>query len=482
MNAQQIIRPFRTASLTVAAVACALLVGGCLVGPEYRRPTTETPADFRFSSGPGTNSLAELPWRSVFQDAPLQELISTALNDNYTLQQAFARVEQARYSAMATRSQFFPQIGYGGDIGRGKNALFNTAAVNPSTVSSAAATLNATWEFDLWGRIHRLSEAARARYFATDEARRGVTITLIGDVAGAYYQLLDLDQELQIQIAATNAYAGSFRIFNDRRLNGVASKLETDRAAAALANAAALIPDLESQIAATENRINVLLGHVPGPITRSSLTNQAPGQTDIPVGLPSELLRRRPDIVAGEHLLVAANADIGVSVANFFPRLGLTTFWGQVSPELSAFTSGAATAWSVGGSLAGPLFQGGRLKAEYKGAGAKFDEAEAAYRQTIITAFQEVSDSLIVRRKLSEARVYNQQAVEALTSAVGLATDRYVNGNASYFEVLQAQQELYPAERAQVQTQAGELIALVQLYKALGGGWESSAPTMSAAK
>jgi len=297
-------------------------------------------------------------------------------------------------------------------------------------------------------------------------------ITLVSDVATSYFQLLQLDQELAIQKSATNAYAGSYRIFNDRRINGVASKLETDRAAAALANAAATIPQLEQQIASTENQLNVLLGRNPGPIARGSLTNEPLLTPEIPAGLPSELLRRRPDVLQAEESLIAANANIGVSVANFFPQIGLTTFLGRASPELSSFTSGAGNLWDLGGTLSGPVFQGGKLRAGYRAAKAQFDEAKAAYQQNVLTAFAEVSNALIARQKLAEVYVYNGQAVVALAESVDLATQRYLNGKSSYYEVLQAQQELYPTQRAQVQTQVGELNAVVQLYKALGGGWQ----------
>lgn len=453
-----------------------VVVSGCAVGPKYKRPSVSAPDQFRFASNQTAISFGDLGWWQAFKDPVLQDLIRTALGNNYDLKQAVARVEQARYQAMATRSQFFPQIGYNGDIGRGRNATFNLASpLNGEIRSSADLTLNAFWEIDFWGRIRRLSEAARARYFATDEARRGVMITLVSDVATAYFQLLELDRELQIQSAATNAYAGTFRIFSDRRTNGVASKLETDRAAASLANAASIIPQLEIQIAATENQINVLLGRSPGPVERRSLESQPLGGPEIPVGLPGDLLRRRPDVRAAEQSLVAANADIGASVGDFFPRIGLTTFFGKVSPELSAFTGGSATAWNIGGTLAGPLFQGGRIYAEYRGARARFAEASAAYQQSVLTSFQDVSNALITRQKQAESRAYDEQAVAALTESVDLATQRYLNGKSSYFEVLLAQEELYPAERAQAQTQAGELIALVQLYRALGGGWQTAA-------
>jgi len=453
-----------------------VLVGGCAVGPNYKRPALDTPESHRFATGETTDSFGDLPWWEVFKDPALQDLIHVAITNNYDLKQAVARVEQARQLVTVARAPLFPQIGYGADIGRGKNALFNTAvATSGSTASSVLLNVNAFWEIDFWGRIRRLTEAARARYLATDEARRGVTITLVSDVATAYFTLLDLDQEVQIQRAATNAYSGSYRIFNDRRINGVASRLETDRAAASLANAAAVIPQLELQIATTENQINVLLGRNPGPITRGSLADLPPFPVEVPAGLPATLLQRRPDILGAEQSLIAANALIGASIANFFPQIGLTTFFGKVSPELSAFSSGSATAWNVGATLAGPLFQGGRLRAQYRGAKANFDEAKAAYEQTVIAAFQEVSNVLISRQKFAEALVYDAQAVAALTSSVEVATERYLNGKSSYYEVLQAQQELYPTQRAQVQTQVNELVSVVLLYRALGGGWQTEA-------
>jgi multidrug efflux system outer membrane protein len=456
------------------AAALAILAG-CAVGPDYKRPAVPAPENFRFTGNQTTNSFGDLPWWKVFKDPILQNLIGVALTNNYDLKQAVARVEQARNQAVAANSAFFPQIGYGGDVGRGRNALFNAPALlGGSTESSAQINLNATWEVDLWGRIRRLSEAARAQYLATDEARRGVMITLVSAVASTYFQLLELDQELEIQHAATNAYAGSYRIFNDRRFNGVASKLETDRAAAALANAAAVIPQLEIQIATTEDQLNVLLGRDPRPIVRNSLVNQPQLAPEIPAGLPSGLLRRRPDVLSAEQSLIAANAGIGVSVANFFPQIGLTTFLGRASPELSAFSAGTANMWNVGGTMAGPIFQGGQLRAQYRASKAQFDQARAAYEGTILTAFQEVSDALITRQKLAEEYVYQGQAVVALAESVQLATQRYLNGKSSYYEVLQAQQELYPTQQAQVQTQVGELLAVVQLYLALGGGWQTA--------
>jgi outer membrane protein, multidrug efflux system len=466
----------------ISPIILLLLLAGCAMGPDYKRPALETPGSYRFGGGEGTNSLGDLSWWQVFKDPVLQDLIHTALTNNYNLKQAMARVEQARQQAVVARAPLLPQIGYSGDIGRGRNTVVNTPSpLNGVTQSSAQINLNLFWEIDLWGRIRRLGEAARAQYLATDEARRAVTTTLVSDVATAYFQLLDLDLELAIQRAATNAYAGTLRIFSERLTNGVASKLETDSATAALANAAALIPDLERQRAVAENQLSVLLGRNPGPISRGALTNQPQVSPEIPAGLPSALLLRRPDVLAAEQALIAANAGIGANLANFFPQIGLTTFMGKVSPELSAFTAGSANMWNVGGALAGPLFQGGQLRAQYRAAKARFDEAKAAYQQSALTAFQEVSDALISKQKFAEIRVYDAQAVAALSSSVEIATERYLNGKSSYFEVLRAQQELYPAQRVEVQTQVSEMISVVQLYKALGGGWQTPTPAKSAA-
>ncbi|MGP8052770.1 MAG: efflux transporter outer membrane subunit [Limisphaerales bacterium] len=450
-------------------------LSGCAVGPNYKRPAVSAPDNFRFAESQNTNSFADLPWWKVFNDPVLQGLIGTAITNNYDLKQAVARVEEAREQVVVANSAFFPQISYGGDIGRGRNSLYNSpAALNGATESSAQLTLGAAWEIDVWGRIRRSSEAARAQYLATDAARRGVIMTLVSDVATAYFQLLQLDRQLEIERAATNAYAGSYRIFNDRLFNGVASKLETDRAAAALANSAALIPQLELQIATTEDQLNVLLGRNPGPIVRNSLTNQPQLTPEIPAGLPSELLRRRPDVLASEQSLIAANANIGVNLANFFPQIGLTTFLGRASPELSMFTGGAGNLWNVGGTLAGPIFQGGQLAAQYRSSKAQFEQAKAAYQQSVLTAFQEVSDALVTRQKLAEENIFYAQAAAALAESVDLATQRYLNGKASYYEVLEAQQELYPTQQQQIQSQVGELLAVVQLYMALGGGWQTA--------
>ncbi len=458
-------------------VMVLLPLAGCVVGPHYHRPATNSPDNFRFATSQTNRSLADLPWRDVFQDPFLQNLIVGVLTNNYDLEQAVARVEQARYVVIATRAPLFPQVSYSADIGRGRNSIFNAPFSNGgATDSSGLAGVNAVWEIDFWGRIRQMTRAAQAQYLATDEARRSLTITLVSDVATAYYQLLDLDQELRIQQEATNAYAQSYRIFNDRYKNGAGNRLATERAAAALATAAAAIPQLETQIATTEDAISILLGRNPGTVLRDSLTNQPPAELEIPVGLPSDLLQRRPDVVEAEQFLVAANADVGVSLANFFPQIGMTTFLGRASPQLSAFTGGVGNFWNVGATMAGPLFQGGQLYAQYQGSKAQFVAAKAAYQQTVLTAFQEVSDALITRQKLADIRMFDEQAAAALSISVDLSMQRYINGMSGYYEVLEAQQQLYPAEIAAVQAQAGEWIEVIQLYEALGGGWPAGPP------
>jgi multidrug efflux system outer membrane protein len=331
--------------------------------------------------------------------------------------------------------------------------------------------LNVAWEFDLWGRIRRADEAARAQILATEETKRGVMLSLVSDIAQAYFELLELDLQLQIAKRTTQSFGDSLAIFRQRLEGGVASILETARAEASLASTGATVPNLERLIAIKEDQINVLLGRNPGPIPRNATLIQQQTPPEIPVGLPSVLLERRPDIRQAEQELVAANAQIGVAVAEFFPKLGLTTFFGRVSPELSAFTAGKANMWAVVGSLVGPIFQGGRLLGQYEQAEARWEEAKLRYQQTALNAFQEVSNALTSRQKLEEVRAQQTRAVSALGDAVKVSTQRYVAGLSSYFEVLEAQQQLFPAENALAQTQLNQLLVVVQLYRALAGGW-----------
>lgn len=462
----------RTFGLWIVGFGLLTLVAGCAVGPNYKRPLISSPEAFRGETNISTNSFADLPWWQVFHDDMLQNLIQTALTNNYDLRIAVTRVEQARAIAAQARAGFFPQIDYAASAAKGQNVAGNTPSPTGTSGTVFAADANASWEIDLWGRIRRLNESARAQFFASQEARRDVMISLIAQVAQDYFQLLALEKQLEIARQSTNSYGESLKIFDERLRGGVASKLETSSAEALMDSAAATIPELEQQIALQENQLSVLLGKNPDaiPHTNSSLENQMP--PEIPPGLPSALLARRPDIREAEQQLRSANAQVGVAVADFFPELNLTGLFGEVSPELSAFTSGGDIAWGVAAGLTGPLFHGGQLRAQYAQARAAREQFALQYQAAVLKAFQEVSDALISREKLAGARTQQSRAVAAYKVAVKIAMERYTLGHADYYEVLQEQQLLFPAENTLVQFQLNQLLAVVQLYRGLGGGWQ----------
>jgi multidrug efflux system outer membrane protein len=450
-----------------------MIIAGCAVGPNYKRPQTGVPPAFRDQLDSSTNSLGDLPWSNVFQDDSLQNLIRTALTNNYDLRIAVTRVEQAQAIAAEARSQFFPQVTYQGLAERGKNAANGFPTATRHTTNDFFAVANASWEIDLWGRIRRLNEAARAQFLASREAQRDVRISIISQTAQAYFQLLALDADLRIAEDATNAFSQTLKLFNDQLRYGVASRLETSAAQANEATAAAEIPELKRQIVVQEDEINVLLGKYLGPVRREDSSLEKLSIPDVPVGLPSALLERRPDIREAEQELRAANAQIGVVVASFFPQLSLTGMFGQVSPELSMFTGGAANAWSVAAGVTGPLFQGGQLTAQYRQAKAAREQFRLQYEQIVLNGFREVSDALLSHQYYAEERLANEQAVAAYKDAVDVAIQRFRLGQASYYEVLQEQQQLYPAEDALVATGLNQFLSMVQLYQALGGGWDS---------
>jgi len=451
----------------------SLFLAGCAVGPDYHRPPVNTPPAFRGGRPAATNSFASLPWWQVFQDHTLHNLIRVALTNNYDLRIAVTRVEQARALAAQARSQFYPQLNYAAFAGRGRNVSDNLPAPTGTSGAVFGADANASWEIDLWGQIRRLNESARAQFLASEEARRDVTISLIAQVAQDYFGLLALDRQLAIARQSTNSYGESLHIFNERLQGGTGTKLETSSAEALMDSAAATIPGLEQQIALQENQLSVLLGQNPGPILRSDASLEAQMPPAVPAGLPSALLERRPDIREAEEQLRSANAQVGVAKANFFPQLNLTGLFGTASPELSAFTSGGAdVAWSVAAGLTGPLFHGGQLRAQYAQARAVRDQFALQYQATVLNAFEEVSDALISREKLAAVRIQLSHAVDAYKIAVKISMERYRAGNADYYEVLQEQQLLFPAENSLVQTQLNQLLAVVQLYQALGGGWQ----------
>ena len=461
--------------LKILRVAPLLLaLAGCAVGPNYKRPAVDSPSAFRGDAAPDANSLADLAWWDVYHDDRLKELIRLALVDGYDVRIAAARVEQARAVAAEVHGQFFPAVGYAANADRGRNAQLGNAYTqgNGAVANGFDGYLAAAWELDLWGRVRRLNEAARSQYLASEEARRGVLLSLVSDVATAYFELLELDEELDIAHRADESFGNSLKLFNQRLEGGIASRLETSSAEAATATNAARVPELERQIAIKENQIGVLIGRNPGTITRGARLSDQSVPPETPAGLPSALLERRPDVRQAEEAAHAANAGIGVTVGGFLPRIGLSALLGAVSPALDDITSRKAGLWSVGAQATGPLFQGGGLHGQYEGAKAAWEEAKLRYQQTALNAFADVADALVSRQKLVEVRTQQERAVRAYEEAVKISMQRYTTGNAGYFEVLQAQQQLFPAEAALAQTRRDELTTFVQLYKALGGGWK----------
>ena len=461
----------------IAAVVGVGLLGGCALGPNYKRPAVAEPPAFRGQATAEAASFADAPWWEAFQDPALKALIQAALTNNYDAAIAAARVQEARANLRVARSGLFPSLDYGATAGRARlplGGLNLPDGTDHRTDDVFVGTMSMSWELDIWGRVRRSNEAARATLLATEDARRGVWLTLVSDLAQAYFQLLALDVQLQIAQNSTQAYQGTYELFLDRFNLGVASKLETSRALGALGNAQATIPQIQSAVVARENMISILLGKPPGPIPRGQPMYAQPVAPTVPAGLPSAVLERRPDLRQAEQQLVTANARIGVAKAEFFPKLSLTALFGAASPELSAFTGGGATVWAVAGMLTGPLFNAGRTTGQYRASIAQWEQARLQYEQAILGALREVSDALTALGKLSDAETGQTTAVRGLEEAVVHATDRYRQGLASYYEVLEAQQQLYPAQNTLAQIRANRLIAYVQLYKALGGGWNLS--------
>ncbi len=459
----------------LAALLLPLALSGCAVGPNYKRPPMAAPEQARGETGPAqAASLADRAWWEIFDDEALKGLLDEALKNGYDIRLAAARVEEARANAGIARSEFFPQIGYQAQWSRSRQSELLAPGVG--TVSLHDVNLGLSWELDLWGRIRRSSEAALARYIASEEARRGVLLSLVSEVATDYFQLRQLDLRLEIARRTTTAFQETSDLFGRRLEAGMASALETASAEASLASVAGQVPQLESQIVTLENAIGLLLGRNPGPIARgAALTDQAL-PPEVPAGLPSDLLRRRPDVQEAEQQLIAANATVGVAMADFFPTISLTGAFGGVSTDVSnLFTSGKT--WSIAAGLTGPLFQGLRLKNQYDARVAQWEQAKAQYEKTVTNAFGEASSAIVAHQKLAQAEKEQARAVAAFRQAVSLSNQRYVAGFAGYLDVLQAEQNLFPAENALAQIRFNRLANFVQLYKALGGGWNLSDPT-----
>lgn len=453
-----------------AALLATVLASGCAVGPKYRRPALPTTDSFRDAAADPA-SVADLPWFELFRDEALGRLVRESLAANRDLGLAAARVEQSRGLAAVARSELFPRIGYEGDVARGRGTSLGSPNFGRDTANSVLGVLDFAWEVDVWGRIRRSTEAARARMLGSEAVRRGVVLSLVTDVARAYFELRELDRELEIARESVRSFDETFSLFQRQFQGGVVSRLDSLRAEAALAQAAAQVPAIEQAIVAKENQLSVLLGRPPGPIERGATLLEQPLPDLVPAGIPAQLLERRPDLLQAEQNLVAANAEIGAALAEFFPRIGLTGLWGSASLDLSSFLESGTGLWSLAAQGVGPILTFGQTWYVWEAAKSNTDAARYAYEGTVLNALSEVSDALTARDKLAVVRSEQQRAVVALREAVRISRVRYVGGLSSYLEVLDALQQLYPAEFDLARTQRDELVAVVALYRALGGGW-----------
>jgi len=458
----------------LSAVLLSSVLVGCMVGPKYQRPTVQTPATYR---APGADpqlqaqaaSYADLPWWQVFQDPKLQELIRTALKQNYDLQIATERINAARAEVAVTRSRLFPQVSANPSFNGGKENL------EQSKYNFLLLTADAAFQLDFFGRLRRATEAARAELLATEDARQVVVLTLVSDLANDYFTLLQLDLQLQITRDTVKTQTDSVKLTNLRLQRGVGTKLDVLQAQQVLDTANAQIPDLERQIAQEEDAISILLGNYPQDISRGQPLVAQSLPPSVPPGLPSSIIERRPDIREAEQILIAANADIGVAKAQFFPQFSLTGSAGGAFGRDSVFPGHFGSQlgiWSYGAQVSQPIFTGGALKGNLHLAESQHEQALIAYRQTIQRAFGEVSDSLVGYEKFHQVRSRQENTVADLQETVRISTLRYQGGTTTYLEVLDGQRSLFAAELTLASARGDEYRGLVQLYKTLGGGWQ----------
>jgi multidrug efflux system outer membrane protein len=424
---------------------------------------------------PVAESLADLPWWEVFRDPVLQDLTREALQQNFDLRIAAARVEQARAQIGVTRSFLFPQVDFRVN---GSTQQVSRASEPPQSFGADRTFRNfmlgfgLAWELDIFGRIQRETEAATSVFLATEQAQRGVLITLVADVAQSYFTLRELDLELEIGQRTLKINEDTVEFYRRRVAGGVSNRLELDSAISNRSRTAATIPELERQIAIQENLINLLLGRNPGPIPRGTVLTDQYYPPSVPAGLPSALLERRPDIKGAEDLLVAANANIGAAKALFFPNFSLTSTLGSMTRDLSNLADRSAAIWSVAGGVLQPVFQGWRIFYNYEAAKYRFDQAVAEYQRTAQNGFREVADALVSVEKVKGVRTELETSVDALTDAARLSRLRYDTGLANYLEILIADQQLFDQELLLARVRGSQLSFMVQLYRALGGGWQ----------
>lgn len=463
------------------AIALATALPGCTIGPDYLRPLFETPANWRVDY-PQAAQLTNLRWWEQFQDPVLNQLVEKALRQNQDIRIAAERVEQFLGQLQTTRSQFFPQVGYGLDVSRNRATEVGYTPLPSGTdpwYRLYQGTVSASWQIDLFGRVRRQNEAAQARVFASEQGRRGTLLTVVSGVAAGYITLRSLDRQLEIARATADNYAGTLRIFQLRFQGGVVSQVEVSQIESQYQQARIAIPQLEQQIAAQENLLSVLLGQNPGPITRGRTLDELVLPV-VPPGLPSSLIERRPDVLQAEQNLVAANANIGVARSLYFPTISITGLLGSVSAASSDFLSGPAEVAAIAANLSGPIFTFGAIEGQVRSAEAGERAAMANYQATIINALRDTNDALVGTQKAADAFVAQQARVKALREYARLSRLRFENGTASYLDVLYADNELFSAELAAVGAGSDRLVQLIGVYRALGGGWVDEADTLTA--
>ena len=456
----------RVLSITLAV----LFLSACAVGPDYEKPEIDTPDVYRFTDEEASDVI-NTRWWTQFEDPVLDELIDEALRANLDVRTAAARVEQFAARLNITRSEYFPQVGYG--VGADRQGISrdraNALGIDRIT-TSYEATINVGWELDVWGRIRRATEASRAQLLAAEEARRTVILSLVSSVATGYISLRRLDRQLEIALQTRDLRAESLRLFELQFKGGVIGQLQLSQIQSEYELAVSAVPTIERDIAIQENLISILLGRNPGAIPRGKTIDKLTF-AQVPEGVPSDLLLRRPDIRQAEQDLIANNALIGVARAAYFPRISLTGFAGFVSGDLDAWFDSDSAAWAAGGALAGNIFTGGALKGNVKQAEALQQQSLFAYQQSIITSLKEVEDALVSTQKAREKLLSDGRRVDALKEYARIARLRYDNGFTSYIEVLDSERSLFAAQLNFVDTQRDIYVGLVNTYKAMGGGW-----------
>lgn len=459
----------------------AVLAAGCSVGPNYKRPAIAAPAAFRAPEPLPSDqaaSLADLKWFQVFKDQQLQELIRTALARNYDLRDAIARVEAARASLGITRSRQFPNVAAGGSVEFNRLSREGATPLPPAFLASqnrnfgTAVLQLLSFEIDIWGRLRRATEAARANLLSAEETRKAVVTTLVADVATSYLALRELDYELEISRRTLQTREESLALVRQRQTGGVSTRLDLRQAEQLVYTAGEMIPATQEHIEQRENEITLLLGQNPGSVARGRSLTEQDMAPDVPPGLPSALLERRPDIRAAEQNLIAANAEIGVARAAYFPQISLSGFLGGSSTQLSSLFSGPASAWSLVPQVTQPIFTAGRIKSGVRLTQAERDHALVQYEKVIQTAFTEVSDALIAHQRMRESREKQELLANALEDRLRLAYLRYRGGVDTQLNALDADRDLFTAQLTLGQLRLEEVLSVVQLYKALGGGWQ----------